>query len=76
MRICHGEYRKKGYRFCEIGNYLDNLNELVQIEALSNLLRVEVMNNDCFISRPTGSEKSTVYQFIFPFSYLYQMMCT
>ena len=39
---------------------LDNLSEY-QIEALSNLLRVEVTNNDCFISRPTGSEKSAVY---------------
>jgi superfamily II DNA or RNA helicase len=40
---------------------LDNLSEY-QIEALSNLLRVEVTNNDCFISRPTGtgSEKSAV----------------
>jgi hypothetical protein len=46
---------------------LDNLSEY-QIEALSNLLRVEVTNNDCFISRPTGSEKSAVYQFIFPFA--------
>jgi antitoxin component of MazEF toxin-antitoxin module len=67
MRICHGEYRKKGYRFCEISHYLDNLSEY-QIEALSNLLRVEVTNDDCFISRPTGSEKSAVYQFIFPFA--------
>jgi hypothetical protein len=39
---------------------LDNLSEY-QIEALSNLLRVEVTNNDCFISRPKGSEKSAVY---------------
>jgi hypothetical protein len=46
---------------------LDNLSEY-QIEALSNLLRVEVTNNDCFISRPTGSERSAVYQFIFPFA--------
>ena len=44
---------------------LDNLSEY-QIEALSNLLRVELTNNDCFISR--GSEKSAVYQFIFPFA--------
>jgi hypothetical protein len=46
---------------------LDNLSEY-QIEALSNLLRVEVTNNDGFISLPTGSEKSAVYQFIFPFA--------
>jgi hypothetical protein len=39
-----------------------------KIEALSNLPRVEVTNNDCFISRPTGSEKSAVYLFIFPFA--------
>jgi hypothetical protein len=39
-----------------------------KIEALSNLLRVEVTNIDCFISRPTGSEKSAVYQFIFAFA--------
>jgi hypothetical protein len=38
---------------------LDNLSEY-QIEELSNLLRVEVTNNNCFISRPTGSEKSAV----------------
>jgi hypothetical protein len=31
---------------------LDNLSEY-QIEVLSNLLRVEVTNNDCFISWPT-----------------------
>ena len=61
---------------------LDNLSEY-QIEALSNLLRVEVTNNDCFISRPTGSEKSAVYQCLYflslyvkRFSYLYRMMCT
>ena len=62
---------------------LDNLSEY-QIETLSNLLRVEVTNNDCFISRPTGSEKSAVYQFIFPFAFnmkrfsyfIYRMMCT
>jgi replicative superfamily II helicase len=50
-------YGKKGYRFCEIGIMLDNLSEH-QIEALSNLLR----GNDCFISQPTGSGKSAVYQ--------------
>jgi superfamily II DNA or RNA helicase len=50
-------YGKKGYRFCEIGLMLDNLSEH-QIEALSNLLR----GNDCFISQPTGSGKSAVYQ--------------
>ena len=43
------------------------------IEALSNLLSVEVTNNDCFISRPTVSEKSAVYQFIFPFA-LYEAL--
>lgn len=42
---------------------LDNLREY-QIEALSNLLR----GNDCFISQPTGSGKSAVYQ-LFPFAY-------
>ena len=44
--------------FCEIGLILDNLSEH-QIEALSNLLRGI---NDCFISQPTGSGKSAVYQ--------------
>ena len=38
---------------------LDNLSEH-QIEALSNLLE----GNDCFISQPTGSGKSAVYQTI------------
>jgi predicted ATP-binding protein involved in virulence len=38
---------------------LDNLSEH-KIEALSNLLR----GNDCFISQPTGSGKSAVYQTI------------
>ena len=42
---------------------LDNLSEY-QIEALANLLR----GNDCFISQPTGSGKSAVYQ-LFPFAY-------
>jgi hypothetical protein len=53
---------------------LDNLSEY-QIEALSNLLWVEVTNNDCFyISQPTGSEKSAVYQFVglFPFAFIYE----
>jgi hypothetical protein len=62
---------------------LDNLSEY-QIAALSNLLRVEVTNNDCFISRPTGSEKSAVVYislyflslYMKRFSYLYRMMCT
>jgi superfamily II DNA or RNA helicase len=58
-------YGKKGYRFCEIGLMLYNLSEH-QIEALSNLLR----GNDCFISQPTGSGKSAVYQFIFPFAFI------
>ena len=44
--------------FCEIGLMLDNLSEH-QIEALSILLRGI---NDCFISLPTGSGKSAVYQ--------------
>ena len=58
-------YGKKGYRFCEIGLMLYNLSEH-QIEALSNLLR----GNDCFISQPTGSGKSAVDQFIFPFAFI------
>jgi superfamily II DNA or RNA helicase len=53
-------YGKKGYMFCEIGLMLDNLSKH-QIEALSNLLRGI---NDCFISQPTGSGKSAVYQSI------------
>jgi hypothetical protein len=62
---------------------LDNLSEY-QIDALSNLLRVEVTNNDCFyISRSTGSEKSAVLLYISlyflslymkRFSYLYRMI--
>jgi superfamily II DNA helicase RecQ len=35
-----------------------------QIESLSSLLR----GKDCFISQPTGSGKSAVYQ-LFPFAY-------
>jgi superfamily II DNA or RNA helicase len=74
IQSCHGEYKettdkyfnygKKGYKFCEIGLMLYNLSEH-QIEALSNMLR----GIDCFISQPTGSGKSAVYQFIFPFAF-------
>jgi hypothetical protein len=59
-RICHGEtIERKAIDSVKLVIGLDNLSEY-QIEALSNLLRVEVTNNDCFISRPTGSEKSAV----------------
>jgi hypothetical protein len=68
MRICHGEYKRQinistieGKAIDSVKSVirLDNLSEY-QIEALSNLLRVEVTNNDCFISRPMGTEKYAV----------------
>jgi hypothetical protein len=67
MRICHGEIRqiniltieRKAIDSVKSLIRLDNLSEY-QIHSLSNLLRVEVTNNDCFISRPTGSENSAV----------------
>jgi hypothetical protein len=69
VRICHGEYIKRQINILTIEGkaidsvksviWLDNLSEY-QIEVLSNLLRVEETNNDCFISRTTGSEKSAV----------------